>query len=318
MLTPSVGRRDFLSACGMTFMGLTASATGRFVCADQTKDEFRLNYIVASSLYGRLPLEDVIAQVPLCGAEWLDIWPESHANHREQMESLGRSHVASLLATHKVQIGIFTCYNPGLLKLTPWMEEVKSWGGQLVISNSPGPSGLSGDQETAEIKKLAELLKPLVEKAESLGVTIGVENHSGSLINGYESQLRLLDEVPSRHLGIALAPYHLPQDSASMANHIRRLGERLVHFYAWEHGDGCMTKLPKVKELKQLPGHGNLDFVPLVQALKDIRYPRWTSIFMHPVPRGIPILNTAAECTAAINRSREFLDDCLKAAMKEG
>ena len=37
---------------------------------------------------------------------------------------------------------------------------------------------------------------------------------------------------------------------------------------------------------------------PLVQALVKIRYRGWTEIFMHPFPRGIPILPTAAEVTA--------------------
>ena len=34
-------------------------------------------------------------------------------------------------------------------------------------------------------------------------------------------------------------------------------------------------------------------FVPIVAALKKIRYAGWTSVFMHPVPRGIPILPTS-------------------------
>jgi sugar phosphate isomerase/epimerase len=56
-----------------------------------------------------------------------------------------------------------------------------------------------------------------------------------------------------------------------------------------------------------MPGRGPLDFGPLLQALRDIRYQGWTEIFMHPVPRGIPILETAAQVTAEINRSREYL-----------
>ena len=32
---------------------------------------------------------------------------------------------------------------------------------------------------------------------------------------------------------------------------------------------------------------------------------------MHPVPRGIPILDTAEEVTAEINRARRYLESCL-------
>ena len=38
----------------------------------------------------------------------------------------------------------------------------------------------------------------------------------------------------------------------------------------------------------------------------------WTEIFMHPVPRGRPILETAEEVTSEINRSREYLAECLR------
>ena len=83
-------------------------------------------------------------------------------------------------------------------------------------------------------------------------------------------------------------------------------------FYAWQHGLGCMKKLPKEQELLQLPGRGKLDFEPIVGALKKISYTGFTSIFMHPVPRGIPILEDAVACTAEINRARAYLDKYLE------
>ena len=123
--------------------------------------------------------------------------------------------------------------------------------------------------------------------------------------------LWLAELRPSKHLGVALAPYHLPQDAAAIARLIEGLGEGLAHFYAWEHGMGCHTKLPKEQELMQMPGRGKLDFRPLLAALRKIGYAGWTEVFMHPVPRGIPILPTAGEVTAEINRARRYLEGCL-------
>ena len=79
-------------------------------------------------------------------------------------------------------------------------------------------------------------------------------------------------------------------------------------FYAWQHGHGCMEKLPKEEELLQMPGRGELDFAPLVSALKRAEFAGWTSIFMHPVPRGIPILETTEAVTEEINRARAHMD----------
>jgi len=59
---------------------------------------------------------------------------------------------------------------------------------------------------------------------------------------------------------------------------------------------------------EQMPGRGPLDFRPLLAALRKIGYQGWTEIFMHPVPRGIPILDTLAEVTEEVNRARECLE----------
>ena len=63
-----------------------------------------------------------------------------------------------------------------------------------------------------------------------------------------------------------------------------------------------------------MSGSGKLDFTPILGALKAIDYNGLTSIFMHPVPRGIPILPTATQCTTEINRARVYLDKCLASA----
>ncbi len=57
-----------------------------------------------------------------------------------------------------------------------------------------------------------------------------------------------------------------------------------------------------------MPGRGRMDFKPIVRALGDVNYKGWTEIFMHPVPRGIPILEKTSEVTAEINRARAYLD----------
>ena len=61
-----------------------------------------------------------------------------------------------------------------------------------------------------------------------------------------------------------------------------------------------------------MPGKGTLDFAPLLAALKEINYQGWTEIFMHPVPRGIPIHETAAEVTREINAARDYLETQLR------
>lgn len=304
----NINRRQFVKAAGATAAAFTVGS--RWATA-APKKPFQLNYILASSMYGEIHVEKILPEVKKTGAKYIDIWPRTHGAQREQIEAMGADAFKKLLQQHKVKVGIYTCYNPGLFKMDAQMKAVHNFGGSMVIANSGGKKNLTGSALKTELAKFAEKLKPAIELAESLGITIGVENHSGGLINSPESQLRLADAIASPHVGIALAPYHIEQDAQAIAQLIEKLGDRLVHFYAWQHGMGCMKKLPKEQELLQLPGRGSLDFRPIVGALKKIDYLGWTSVFMHPVPRGIPILPTVDEVTAEINSVRKYLDSCV-------
>ncbi|MFM9195996.1 MAG: hypothetical protein ACKOWG_09685 [Planctomycetia bacterium] len=91
----------------------------------------------------------------------------------------------------------------------------------------------------------------------------------------------------------------------------RDLGPKLKFVYAQQHGKGAKEKLPKEDELLQLPGRGKLDFGPLMRQLAAMRFAGPIEIFMHPVPRGVPILGSVAEITAEVNRARGHLESLL-------
>ena len=106
---------------------------------------------------------------------------------------------------------------------------------------------------------------------------------------------------------MALAPHHLPQDGELIATLARDLGPRLKFVYAQQHGKGAKDRLPKEDELLQLPGRGPLDFGPLMRELATMRFAGPVEVFMHPVPRGVPILDTIPAITAEINQAQASL-----------
>ena len=176
---------------------------------------------------------------------------------------------------------------------------------------NPRRKPAKGKELKAAVGKFIEQLKPHLAVAEETGTTIAIENHGNNLIDSPDSLKWLAELRPSKHLGIAFAPYHLPQDEKLQSDLIRTLGNSIRMFYAWEHGMGCHVKLPKEQELMQMPGRGTLDFAPLLAALRDVKYDGWSEIFMHPVPRGVPILDSGEKITAEINRSRKYLAERL-------
>lgn len=277
-------------------------------------DGFRLRYIVGSCMYGYTPLAEILPEVAKVGSSAIDIWPKVHGDQREQLDELGEERFAALLKQHGVTLGCITQYKLGPFGLQDEMRLAKRLGCSLIVTGAVGPKGLQGAELKAGITKFVEQLQPHLAVAEETGVTIAIENHGNNLVDSPDSIRWLMDLCRSPRLGIALAPYHLPQDPAVLGGLIRSLGDRLQMFYAWQHGMGCMEKLPKDQELLQLPGRGDLDFAPLLAALREIRYTGWTEVFMHPFPRGIAILDTTSQVTSEINTARAYLEQRLAAS----
>lgn len=310
--TYSLNRRQSLRQAAAV---LAAGLSARWLAAeDASAAPFRLRYIVGSCLYGYTPLAEILPEVARVGATAIDIWPMIHGNQREQLDELGEARFAELLRERQVTLGCITQYKLGPFGLQDELPLAKRLGCGLIVTGDPGPRNLTGDDLKAGVSRFVEQMRPHLESAAEAGVTIAIENHSGKMINTPDSIRWLVELCPDPRLGVALAPYHLPQDPQLLAGLIRDLGDRLQMFYAWQHGMGCMEKLPKDQELLQLPGRGELDFAPLLGALREIKYRGWTEIFMHPVPRGVPILEPTSAVTAEINRSREYLERLLAAS----
>ncbi len=298
------GRQAIVSIGTLALAGSNAAT----LHGTDTKSEFSLNYILGSPMYGTAPLDEVLGEAAKIGAQAIDIWPRHHANHREQMDQLGFEHVERLLVSHSVQLGVITRYDLGPQRIQSEIPVLSRYGGKLLVC---GAGGSAGDTDKERVQNFLKSMRPQLAEAEKRNVKIGIENHSGTLLNSPDSLRYFADFIESDHIGLAMAPYHLPQDPKLIADLIEHFGSKLVFFQAWQHGNGCVKKLPKEEELLQLPGRGPLDFRPILAALRRINYQGWTEIFMHPVPRGIPILPTTAEVTEEINRSRSYLETCL-------
>ena len=312
MQRPQWYRRQF---CGLVALSPLATHLDRL----EAKPSFRLRYMVASCLYGGLDLDVILPQVPKAGADRIDIWA-SHAKpvtQREMVENIGHEAFLAKLDEHGLKLGCLTHYEAGPFGLQQDMSVARKLGGPgiLLACGSRWAGKPIKNPVPVEIKQgvraFVDQLKPHVARAEETGTVIAIENHGASLIETPDSLRWLVEFETSPNLGVGLAPYHLPQDAEMIARLIEDLGNRIKLFYAWQHGMGAARKLPKEQELLQMPGRGSLDFTPIVGALKKIDFQGWTEIFMHPVPRGIPILDTAEEVTAEINRARRYLESCL-------
>ena len=309
MTSPIVSRRDFLRVSAGA--AVTAAVAGGSLSAAPAPGAFKFRFVLSTNLYGCLPIADIVPEMHRTGSAGLDIWAGRWGNQREQVHALGHDRFAAMLQQHKATVATYTCMDPGFMKAEPHMRAMKKFGGDMVIAGfgggGPGAKDLRGDALRKAIRAAVEKMKPAIDKAGSLGVKLAIENHLNGLLEPPESLNMLADALPDKHVGIAFAPFHLPQDPVLLGKLVGDLGEKLFYYYAWQNGDGSGNIPPDVQK-KQLPGVGPLDFKPMLAALKRNRFNGWTSIFMHPTPRGSPLHPTAPEVTAQINRSREYLE----------
>jgi sugar phosphate isomerase/epimerase len=274
---------------------------------------FKLQYLLASALYGDMKLAQVLPEVQPAGCVGLDLWGKVHATHRDEVDAMGVDAFEALLKKHNVRLICSTRYPLGPFGLQPEMPLVKRLGGRLIVCGSKGPKNVAGAEAKAGIKEFLELMKPHADKAAEHGITLAIENHANALLHTPDS-IRYWAELNTHPaLGVAFAPHHLHEHVAEMPKLIRELGARNLPFiYFQEYGIGSKQTVAKEIELQQLPGYGTLDYRPIVRALRDIGFTGYAEIFMHPTPRGIPMLPTPGEITRAINQSRDYIERCLK------
>lgn len=300
-------RRTFLQSLAAASAAPALAANGL-----AASEPFKLRYVLSSALYGEMPLDAILPEVAKSGCEAIDIWCKVHGNQREQITELGDDAFAALMKKFGVKLGVSTRYPLGPLKLQEEMAWVKKHGGRMVLCGSTGPKDPEGVAAKEAVKKFLADMKPHVAKAEELGVTIAIENHIGQAIYHPDSLRYFADFNRSSNLGIAFAPHHLFRWPDEIPKLIRELGAKQIPFiYFQEHSEGMMKKTSKEIEMQQLPGLGSLDYRLIVKALGDIGFTGYVEIFMHPTPRGVPILPTAAEITVAINQSREYVEKCV-------
>lgn len=286
-----------------------AAAPGLGLAAEKAA-AWKLNYLLASAMYGNLPLAEILPEVKKTGATVIELWPKKHGTQREEMDALGHEKVAEMLKAHGVGFGGTTRYDLGPYGLDEEVRIVKKLGGNIIVSGGAGDYKVSPEQLKKNVQGFVEKMKPHAAMAAENGVTLGIENHVNNLIDTPDSLRWLADMTRDiAGIGIALAPAHLPQEPELLADLIKHCGGKLTLFYAWARGQGFFKPMPKEEELEQMPGRGKLDWKPLVKALKEINFMGPTEIFMHHTPRGVPILPTAAEVTAEMARAKGYLDE---------
>jgi len=106
------------------------------------------------------------------------------------------------------------------------------------------------------------VLKPLAQRASSLGIKLGIENANRfetNLLNTVEDSCRFIDKIGEDSLVVHADTYHMNIEEDNMANAIRANHERIGYMHVGSSHRGYL-------------GSGSVDFPSVFEALADVDY----------------------------------------------
>ncbi len=286
----SVTRREFHRR-GLAFAaGLATAGTSCPWARAAEKAPWKMQLSCSTINFMSLPIEKAIERIADLGFAAVDIW-SAHAGcpHLDDvLDRLGPEGLSGLLAHYRLKLYAFSVYRGGYAK---YAELLGKCGGGVAIHGST-----KFDQTaslTDQMKAYLESLKPELELAEKYDSYVAVENHGNALLNSLDS-LRAFAELNDHpRLGIALAPYHIQGQGASVEEAIKICGKQLQFFYAWQNAP----------DTGQLPGIGPADCATWISALAEINYDWYVNPFMHHEPEPDAMAKAMA-------KSMSYLEAC--------
>ena len=143
------------------------------------------------------------------------------------------------------------------------------------ITTEPGGPIAPGQTRKQAIDLFVEVLKPLAEHAEKVGVGLLIEPEPGLLIETTDEYLEVADRVNAPSIGLNFDVGHafcmsedLPKQIAKMAKHTR-------HYHL---EDIAPTRVHH----HMIPGLGAIDFREVLDAIRKTGYDGWLTVELYP------------------------------------
>lgn len=170
-------------------------------------------------------------------------------------------------------------------------------GGKILVLGSPMQRNLlPGVDHDQALRLAADVIRRAVPAMEECDVTLAVEPlgpAEGDFLLTAEAGIQLIELVDSPNCRLHLDVKAMSSESKPITEIIRDSAEYLVHFHANDAN-------------KRGPGMGEIDFVPILQTLRDVGYDGWVSVEVFDYEPGVEALATESikylqACAAKLN-----------------
>lgn len=154
-------------------------------------------------------------------------------------------------------------------------------GGHVMVLGSPQQRNLlPGISHNEALKYAADVITGFVPELQQCGVTLAVEPLSpteGNFLNTADLGAKLVEMVDAPSCRLHLDVKAMSSEGEPIPDIIRRHASIMTHFHA---NDANLRG----------PGMGDIDFVPILQTLKDVGYDNWVSVEVFDYEPGVETL----------------------------
>jgi sugar phosphate isomerase/epimerase len=294
-------RRDFLRQAAAT-AGLGAgcavlgsAAAGRLPTAEKPA---ALKFAICNETFRDWSQEKAFAFAAECGYTGIEIAPftistyvtDVDRNQRKALRKLADANGLQVTGLHwllaKTEGLHLTSPDKDVRKATAkYLGELARFcadlGGKVMIFGSPQQRNLKGLDPPVSLdegkKYAAEVFRAVVPALEKHDVTIGLEplgpNETDIIIFAADAA-ELADMVDSPRVQMMLDCKACAKESAEIPDLIHKYHKRMVHFHANDTN-------------RRGPGMGDLDFLPIFKALREVNYDRWVSVEVFDYEPGV-------------------------------
>ncbi len=154
-------------------------------------------------------------------------------------------------------------------------------GGKVLVLGSPKQRNLlPGVSHAQGVQFAADVLRQAAESFVARDVLLAVEPlgpEEGDFLNTADLAVELIDLVDCPNVGLHLDVKAMSAEPTPIVEIIRKHAARTFHFHANDAN-------------RRGPGMGDIDFVPILETLRDVNYPGWVSVEVFDYTPGIESL----------------------------
>jgi sugar phosphate isomerase/epimerase len=310
-------RRDFLRQTAVTLAagaGLGGIPSPGLAAEDEKKRP-PMRFAICNETFQDWPLDKALALAAECGYQGIEIAPFTIDNDvrrisgirrretRRQADKAGLEIVGLHWLLAKTEGYHLTSPDADVRRRTAeYLGELARFcadlGGKVIVFGSPKQRDLlPGVSREDAMKYAADVLAAAVPTLKKTGTRLALEPlapKDTNFMNTAAEAVELIGMVNSPQCRLLLDCNAMSSEPTPIPDLIRKYAAMLIHFHAND---------PNL----QGPGFGNLDFVPIFQALRDVNYEGWVSVEVFDYTPGVEAL---------ARKSIEYMKKCLAEANK--